>query len=81
MWNVRLTGKDAAEPAFNEADWSFPVEKVFTACLQLRGSTVPQCLLARPRSLLLTTLSFHLHQEQRNISENAQGALRFSKSV
>lgn len=73
MWNVRLTGKEAAEPAFDEAqgNWSFPVEKVFTACLQLHGSTVPQCLLAWPRSLLLTTISFHLHQEQKNISENA----------
>lgn len=39
MWNIRLTGEDTAEPAFTEAqgDRSFPVERVFTACLPLYG--------------------------------------------
>lgn len=69
VWNIRLTGKDAAEPGFPEAqgNWSFPMERVFPACLQLDGSTAPLCLLARHRSLPRSTMSFHLCQEQRSV--------------
>lgn len=80
LWTVSLTG-DAVEPAFAEASWSFQVERAFTACLQLYGSMAPHCLLAGPGFLPLSTVSFHLSQEQRHVSENVWGARRFSKPV
>lgn len=82
LWIVRLTG-DAAEPDFSEARGgrSFQGERAFTARPWLYGSTAPHCLLAGAEFLPLSTVSVHLHQAQRHISENVLGTHRFSKPV
>lgn len=82
LWIVRLTG-DAAEPDFSEARGgrSFQVERAFPASPWLYGSTAPHCLLAGGEFLPLSTVSVHLRQAQRHISENVLGTRRFSKPV
>lgn len=82
LWIVRLTG-DAAEPDFSAARGgrSFQGERAFTARPWLYGSTAPQCLLAGAEFLPLSTVSVHLRQAQRHISENVLGTRRFSKPV
>ena len=79
---LRLTG-DAAGPDFSGARGgrSLQVERAFPARPWLYGPTAAHCLLAGAAFLPLSTVSVHLRQAQRHVSENVLGAHRLSKPV